>query len=80
MVQCLRLQAPSAGGLGLIPGQGTRSHMPQLRVCMLQLKTSCMPQLRPGATKYSFKKEKANKARLPPALRLQQLPTALKQK
>ena len=31
---------PNAGGLGLIPGQGTRSHMPQLRVRM--------PQLRPG--------------------------------
>ena len=26
-------------GLGLIPGQGTRSHIPQ-RVCMLQLKIS----------------------------------------
>ena len=25
-------------GLGSIPGQGTRSHMPQLRVHMLQLK------------------------------------------
>ena len=27
MVQWLRLQAPNAGGLGLIPGQGTRSRM-----------------------------------------------------
>ena len=26
-------------GPGLIPSQGTRSHMPQLRVCMPQLKT-----------------------------------------
>ena len=26
-------------GLGLIPSQGTRSHMLQLRVCMPQLKT-----------------------------------------
>ena len=26
-----------AGGLGSLPGQGTRSHMPQLRVRMLQL-------------------------------------------
>ena len=25
-------------GLGLIPGQGTRSHMPEVRVHMLQLK------------------------------------------
>ena len=27
VVQWLRLQAPNAGGLGSIPGQGTRSHM-----------------------------------------------------
>ena len=32
VVPWLRLRAPSAGGLGLIPGQGTRSHMLQLRV------------------------------------------------
>ena len=38
MVQWLRLHAPNTGDPGLIPGQGTRSHMPQLRVCMLQLK------------------------------------------
>ena len=38
MVQWLRLQAPNAGGLGSIPGQGTRSGMPRLRVHMLQLK------------------------------------------
>ena len=36
MVQWLRLHIPNAGGPGLIPGRGTRSHMPQLRVCMLQ--------------------------------------------
>ena len=30
VAQWQRLQAPNAGGLGLIPGQGTRSHMPQL--------------------------------------------------
>ena len=30
--------ASSARGPGSIPGQGTRSHMPQLTVCMLQLK------------------------------------------
>ena len=34
VVQWLRLHAPNAGGLGSIPGQGTRSRMPQLRVCM----------------------------------------------
>ena len=36
-VQWLRLQAPNAGSPSLIPGQGTRSHVPQLRVHMLQL-------------------------------------------
>ena len=36
VVQWLRLRAPNAGGPGLTPGQGTRSHMPQLRVLLLQ--------------------------------------------
>ena len=36
VVQCLRLHAPKAGDPGSIPGQGTRSHMLQLRVCVLQ--------------------------------------------
>ena len=31
VVQWLRLCAPHAGGPGLIPGQGARSRMPQLR-------------------------------------------------
>ncbi|TEA36535.1 hypothetical protein DBR06_SOUSAS15910004, partial [Sousa chinensis] len=38
-VQWLRLCAPNAGDPGLIPGQGTRSHMPQLRVRILQLRS-----------------------------------------
>ena len=38
VVQWLRLHTPNAGGLGLIPSPGTRSHMPQLSVCMLQQK------------------------------------------
>ena len=38
VVQWLRLQAPKAGGLSSIPDQGTRFRMPQLRVCMPQLK------------------------------------------
>lgn len=29
--QWLQLQTPSAGGLGSVPGWGTRSHIPQLR-------------------------------------------------
>ena len=38
LVQWLTILAPSAEGLGLTPDQGTRSHIPQLRVCMLQLR------------------------------------------
>ena len=38
MVQWLRLHAPNAGGLGSIPGQGTRSCTLQLRARMPQLK------------------------------------------
>ena len=32
MVHRLRLHALNAGGLGSIPGQGTRSHMLQLKI------------------------------------------------
>ncbi|TEA32323.1 hypothetical protein DBR06_SOUSAS28210010, partial [Sousa chinensis] len=38
VAQWLRLHAPSAGGPGSIPGQGTRSHV-QLRVRMPQLRS-----------------------------------------
>ncbi|TEA37367.1 hypothetical protein DBR06_SOUSAS1910059, partial [Sousa chinensis] len=38
VVQWVRLYAPFAGDPGSIPGQRTRSHMPQLRAHMLQLK------------------------------------------
>ena len=41
-----RLCTPNAAGLGLIPGQGTRSHTLQLGVHVLQLKIH-VPQLRP---------------------------------
>ena len=37
-VACLGLLAPNAGDLGSIPGQGTRSHMQKLRICIPQLK------------------------------------------
>ena len=37
MVQGLRLCAPNTGGPGSIPGQGTRFHMSQIRVHMVQL-------------------------------------------
>ena len=42
-VQWLRLHTPNAGGLGSIPGRGTRYHMAQLRVHMLQLKIPHAP-------------------------------------
>ena len=41
LVQWLRLQAPYAGGLGSIPGQGTRSHMPQLKILCPTTKIRC---------------------------------------
>ena len=40
-VQWLRLHTPNATGPGSFPGQGTRSHMLQLRVHMPQLKAQC---------------------------------------
>ena len=39
VIQWLKLCAPNVGGLGSIPSQGTRSHMLQLRVHMLQLRS-----------------------------------------
>ena len=38
VVQELRLHVPSAGGLGLIPGQGTKPQIPQLRPSTLEEK------------------------------------------
>ena len=42
VVQWLRLHTPNTGGLGSIPGQGTRSHVPQLRVRGPQLRSSAV--------------------------------------
>ena len=39
VVQWLRLHVPNAGGLGSIPGQGTRSHVPQLESLRAAAKT-----------------------------------------
>ena len=39
VVQWLRLHAPNAGGQGLITGPGTRSHMLQLQILHVSLKT-----------------------------------------
>ncbi|TEA41399.1 hypothetical protein DBR06_SOUSAS7910076, partial [Sousa chinensis] len=41
VVQWLRLHAPNAGGPGLIPDWGTRSHMPQLKIPHAATKTQC---------------------------------------
>ena len=40
VVQWLKRHAYNAASLGSVPGQGTRSYMPQLSVLMLQLKNS----------------------------------------
>ena len=47
VVQWLRLCIPKAGGPGWIPDQGSRSHMLQLRVRMLQMK---IPHVAPKIT------------------------------
>ena len=39
--QWLGLQVPNAGGLGSIPGQRTRSHMPQLKIPYVTTKIQC---------------------------------------
>ena len=44
LIQWLRLHITKAGGLGLIPGQGTSAHMSQLRIHMLQLKIPHSPR------------------------------------
>ena len=53
VVQGLRLHTLNAGGLGLILGQRTRFHMPQLRdsTCCSEVKDSCVLQPRPGTAK-----------------------------
>ena len=39
MVQWLRLHSPNAGGQDSIPGQGIRSHTPQLKISRADTKT-----------------------------------------
>ena len=41
VTQWLRLQAANAGGLGSIPGQEARSHVPQLKIPCAAPKTQC---------------------------------------
>ena len=47
VIQWLSLHASNAGDLGLIPDQGTRSHIPHN-----EERRSHLPQLRPDAAKY----------------------------
>ena len=51
VVQWLRLCTPNARGQGLIPGQRTRSHMPQLKILHVSTKTRYIQ-----INRYSFKK------------------------
>ena len=41
VVQWLRFHAPNAGGPSSIPGQGTSSHMPQLKILCSTTKIQC---------------------------------------
>ena len=54
VVRRLRLHAPNAGGLGSIPGQGTKSHMLQLKKiphAITKIQDLECPPLRFGAAK-----------------------------
>ena len=63
VIQWLRIRAPNAGGSGSIPGQGTRSHMPQASICMLQWKIPCAATKTRWSqiSKINVKKEKMKK-------------------
>ena len=58
VVQWLRLPTPNGGCLGSIPGQGTISHMPELRVHMPQLKSQHSAEDPAQPNKYFFKRKK----------------------
>ena len=65
MVRRLRLCTPNAGGLGSIPGQGTRSHMPQLKISHVATKVPS-PTAKMGCRQINIKKNRRRE-------RLQQL-------
>ena len=60
MVQWLRLHTANIGGLGLISGQRTRSHVPQLSVQMLQRRSKILRT----ATKTQRSQRNKNRASL----------------
>ena len=67
VAQCLRLCGPSGGGLGLIPGQGTKSHMLQLKKiphATTKIQDLKCPPLRSGAAKWINKNEYLKKQAL----------------
>ena len=57
VVKWLRLCTPKVVGPGSISGQGTRSHMLQLRVCVPQLKIPCVA-IKTWPNKYIHLKKK----------------------
>ena len=58
MAQCLRLHAPKTRSWDLIPGQGTRSHVPKLGVHMPQLKRLLATTKTSRAKEINIKKKK----------------------
>ena len=60
VVQGLRLHAYNAGGLGSIPGQETRSHMPQLKILHAVVKTQHSQNKQTTTTKPPHKKKLKN--------------------
>ena len=51
VAQWVRLHTPNAGGPGSIPGQGTRSHLPQLTARSPQLEKALAQERRPNTAK-----------------------------
>jgi len=69
VIQGLRLQAPNTGGLGLISGQGTGSHMPQLNILQVETKT-----WHSQINKYILKKKKKKNRDFPGGPMVKNLP------
>ena len=54
MAQWLRLLTPNAGGLGSIPGQGTRSHVSQQKILCVTTKTGAAKERKKENSKISI--------------------------
>ena len=57
MVQWLSLHAPSAEGPGSIPGQGTISHMPQVRPNVAKINTNFLNSILSSCTLFPYTSE-----------------------